>query len=524
MATARTITLNVVGDTSNANAALAKIASTGEGAAGRLHAAFSGATSNIAGMFGPVGVALDTVRSSIEKVGGSGGAGVKGALLGIAGGVTALGVGMAVEGVRAADAYEKAHVALEQAIKNAGGTYEVNKKQIESLDSSFHQFGYTSEQTEGALSHFVTGTQDVQKSLHLMGLAADIAKARNIDLTSATDLVTKASEGNLRALKQMGIDLPVTAGNALKLQQAQDAVAKAQEAVNAATAKAGETAAQHAAHLKAQESATIAVQAAEEKLRLDRARGVPAFQLKIDTERLTIAQQSLASAQSQATAPAGALTAAQQRLAAAQQKLKDEQASGTEVLDALTQRFGGQASAAADTFGGKMAANSAKIHDLKVKLGQELEPALTSVLDYATNEFVPRFSSGLSRVSTSFDNLVHHFWDTKMGDWLQKMGMEDFVHKFEDGLHRLEAAWDPFWSRFASGIGRIKSDLHLGGIASGLDFLGHAVAAPFQAAASLPFTQGPSQPAAPITVNVQTNADPHAISSAIVYGQSARGL
>jgi hypothetical protein len=154
-----------------------------------------------------------------------------------------------------------------------------------------------------------------------------------MDLGSAMDMVDRAANGQLRPIKALGIDLPVAAGGALKLQQASAKLATAQQAVK-------DLLAQYPDALDAASKHHAVYQKAVEKV------------------------------------------------TAAQGNLKTLQGESTVILDALSTKLSGQAAAAADTFGGKVEALKAKSEDLGVKLGLALVPALTKVL----NVIVPMVS------------------------------------------------------------------------------------------------------------------------------------
>lgn len=270
---------------------------------------------------------LADAEKDIEKLSKKGGsnfdklaAGGKGALLGL--GTVAVGVGGFA--LKMASDWTEAHDQLETAVRNSGGSIDDIKGKVKSLDGQMEKYGFTNTQTEQALSHLVTATNDPKKALGEMGLAADIAKARNLDLSTSSDLLAKAMAGNLRPLKQMGIDLPITATNALKLQAANDAVTKAQDKVNEILAKtpdaANKASKAHAAY-----------------------------------------EQALGHVKD------------------AQKKLSDEQSASGQVLDALTQRFGGSAANSAKTFHGKIEALKAKSQDLGKELGLKLIPVVTKL-------------------------------------------------------------------------------------------------------------------------------------------------
>jgi len=268
------------------------------------------------------------------------GAVAKTALLGVAG----LAAGVAVAGVEMADKFEKSHAKLETALKNGGNSYEEYATQIQAATDAQAKLGFNSAETESALATLTTSLKDPKVALKDLALAADLAKYKNIDLTTASIAVAKAQEGNLRPLKQLGIDLPVAAGGALKLQ-----------------------------------TATDKLHAAQDKLQ----------QVMADPKH-TVKQ----------------LTDAQDNLVKAQKKVNDVSTAGTEIMDGLTKAIGGQAAAAAETFGGKMDALKAQVENALTTIGLALMPALMTLANYLEKNVVPvvkAFADGLGGVKHSGD-------------------------------------------------------------------------------------------------------------------------
>ena len=163
--------------------------------------------------------------SSFDKLAGFG----KAALFGL--GAAAVGVGAL--SVQMADTFESSHAKLEQALTNAGSSFDAYSGRINAAQKQMEQYGFTNAQTQEALANLTTGLKDPAKALDSLSLAADLAKFKHIDLAEAATAVTKAQEGNLRALKAIGIDLPVAAGGALKLQKANEGLSKATDDASA---------------------------------------------------------------------------------------------------------------------------------------------------------------------------------------------------------------------------------------------------------------------------------------------------
>lgn len=107
--------------------------------------------------------------------------------------------------LEAADQFEGAHVRLENAITNTGGSVEEMAGQVAKVNLSLEKFGFTSSETESALARLTLASHSSEKAAGLMGLAADIAKGRNVDLATATDLLAKVQTGHVALLGRLGI-------------------------------------------------------------------------------------------------------------------------------------------------------------------------------------------------------------------------------------------------------------------------------------------------------------------------------
>jgi hypothetical protein len=255
--------------------------------------------------------------SSFDKLAGFG----KAALFGL--GAAAVGVG--VLGVEMADKFEASHAKLETALKNAGASFEQFKEPIGKAQKQMEQYGFTNAQTQEALANLTTGLKDPAKALDSLSLAADLAKFKHIDLAEAATAVTKAQEGNLRALKAIGIDLPVAAGGALKLQKANEGLSKATDDASAYLA----------AHSDA----------------------VNSVGKEHDTYEKLLGKVN-----------------------DAQAKVNSLSSAGTQIMKGLSDAIGGQAAASAETFSGKMAALKAQSEDVAKNIGMALIPILEKLM------------------------------------------------------------------------------------------------------------------------------------------------
>lgn len=221
----------------------------------------------------------------------------------------------------ATDKEEAAQAKLVTALKNAHSSWEANSEVVGRATKYAEGFGYSSAQTKDALAALVTATGSSTKALRLLPLAQNVATASGKDLTASAIAVAKASEGQTKPLKMLGVDLPVVAGGAAKLAKAHDAITAAQKAQLVVEAKV------HAGLLKG-----------------------PAAYL--------------------------ALQGAQQKVVDAQHAYNVVAGTGDSIITALSAKLKGQAAAAADTFGGKIKAVKAKLTDAEAALGMKLIPAL----------------------------------------------------------------------------------------------------------------------------------------------------
>ena len=273
---------------------------------------------------------LDAAERQVKKLAKAGGDGMeKFAAVGKTAlqGVSAAAITAGVYAVDMASKYDDAQASLTAAFKANGVNLAEANKVTKQADASLVNYGYNQTQVAQSLQQLTVAHQPLNQAMRDETLAANIAAAKHIDLASATMLVIKASEGQTRALKQAGIDLPVAAGGALKVKQAQDALAKAQAAANAIIAKTPD-----ATNPASKAHATY--------------------------------ETALAKVQ------------------AAQTKLSNTQKAGSDIVAALSSRYSGQASAAAGTMTGQIDKAKAQFQNMAVVIGEKLIPIITKVTSF----------------------------------------------------------------------------------------------------------------------------------------------
>jgi hypothetical protein len=102
---------------------------------------------------------------------------------------------------------QASQVLLAQAMKNNIPSWDGSTKAAEAYSGSLVRLGFTDEEVRAALGQTVGVTHDLKASMDLNAIAMDLARAKNMDLAQATDIVTKAHEGNGKALKGLGIEI-----------------------------------------------------------------------------------------------------------------------------------------------------------------------------------------------------------------------------------------------------------------------------------------------------------------------------
>ncbi len=113
------------------------------------------------------------------------------------------------ESIKAAQDEAVAQKQVAAQLKTSGKAWADYKTQIDSvLLKESHLAGFTKADLLQAFGYLVRIGGNVQKSLSLTGLAADVARARTISLQSASIALAKALGGSATALRRLGIIVP----------------------------------------------------------------------------------------------------------------------------------------------------------------------------------------------------------------------------------------------------------------------------------------------------------------------------
>jgi hypothetical protein len=87
-------------------------------------------------------------------------------------------------------------------VKAAGDSFTGNQAAITKAELSLEKFGFTSEDSAKALTVLERGTGNITKAIGLQSTAADLARAKNIDLASAANVLAKVFGGQETALRR----------------------------------------------------------------------------------------------------------------------------------------------------------------------------------------------------------------------------------------------------------------------------------------------------------------------------------
>ena len=113
--------------------------------------------------------------------------------------------------VQAAIDAGKAQRSLAAQMKAAGESFTANKKRVDEASLSLEKYGFTSEDSEKALTVLERGTGRISRAIQLQGVAANLARAKNIDLASAANVLAKVFGGQESALRRAVPGLEKTA-------------------------------------------------------------------------------------------------------------------------------------------------------------------------------------------------------------------------------------------------------------------------------------------------------------------------
>lgn len=119
-------------------------------------------------------------------------------------------VGFAAIGIKEANDSEQALNKLGTTLSNFGINTEATRTKIEKLTQSYEELGFGNEEAAAGFNKLLLATGSVTTATEYLGLAADFARTKNISLEEASASLARASAGNAKAFKELGISLDTT--------------------------------------------------------------------------------------------------------------------------------------------------------------------------------------------------------------------------------------------------------------------------------------------------------------------------
>jgi hypothetical protein len=119
------------------------------------------------------------------------------------------------EATKAAAEHEAGVSKLAQAYKNAGVSTKGMSGALEEIDAASRKTGQSAEDNIAAYTVLITATRNTAKAHSELGTAEDLAAYKGISVKEAAMDITRAQEGNTRALKEMGIATTDSSGKQL---------------------------------------------------------------------------------------------------------------------------------------------------------------------------------------------------------------------------------------------------------------------------------------------------------------------
>lgn len=122
-------------------------------------------------------------------------------------GAGAVAVGFGVLAVKAAADAEAQMAKVDAIVKTMGGSFDQVKASIVEASKATVKLGFDDEEAAASIAKLYQRTGDMTRAIELNSLAMDLARAKNMDLATAGQMVGMVLSGNARVLKQYGIDI-----------------------------------------------------------------------------------------------------------------------------------------------------------------------------------------------------------------------------------------------------------------------------------------------------------------------------
>ena len=145
--------------------------------------------------------------------------------VGAAAGAMAIKIG--IDAVKAAIEDEKAMASLAQTLKNTTNATDAQIAATEDfIDKTARATGVADDQLRPSLQRLLVSTKNLTEAQKLQSLALDISAGTGKDLLSVSDALAKASDGNFKALKNLGVELKTSETITKKVKVSQQTLKK----------------------------------------------------------------------------------------------------------------------------------------------------------------------------------------------------------------------------------------------------------------------------------------------------------
>ena len=308
--------------------------------------------------------------------------------VGAAAGAMAIKIG--IDAVKAAIEDEKAQASLAQTLRNTTQATEAQIAATEDfIDKTARATGVADDQLRPSLQRLLVSTKNLTEAQKLQSLALDISAGTGKDLLSVSDALAKASDGNFKALKNLGVELKTSETITKKVKVSQTDLKEAQ--------------------LK-NEDASLRLASSQERLNKALTKN------GADSLEAQKAQNAVERAQISLDKTSGKYSDTVDKQGKIIKVTKEETISFDEAVRQLTENFAGQAEIAANTFAGRMGKLKVAIDEAKEQLGTALLPLLERFAKFATDQLAPALQGLVDGLTAKGkQSLTRAFYDAGTG-------------------------------------------------------------------------------------------------------------
>ncbi len=312
------------------------------------------------------------------------------AFLGLASAAGSAAFAIGVTSVNAAIEAQKEDALLEKSINNlTGATVEQTKAVMDYLDAAENAAGINADQLKPSFERILRSVKDITKATEIQKVAQDVAAGTGKSLVEVSDSLARAYEGNVKGLKDLGIQLETTITRTKKVKVSKDDLTKSE---------------------LSSKSAALGLQSAQERLNKVLANS------KSDALDVAQAQNALERAQLRASDASDIFEKKQKNVGKSITETKEVARPFAEILADLSKQFEGSAAVAAETLAGRMEILKTAIGKTQEEIGFALLPFFEKMVKFIEIDMLPvikRFVEGLT--GKGKQSLTTAFYDVGTG-------------------------------------------------------------------------------------------------------------